>query len=159
VEITAKNTPFFENASADTLNSYLPFTCAEQYMMYRKAMLFSDEKTADKIIQTGYNPKEHKELGRKLSGFVQRVWDGAKLDIVYQGSYHKFTQNPALKKELLDTVPKTLVEASPVDKIWGIGLSIDDPRRLDTRKWPGENLLGFTLTYLRENLLAEESTS
>lgn len=135
------------------------FTCTEQYMMYRKALLFSDKKIADKIVRIGYNPGEHKSLGREVSSFVQEVWDMEKQNIVYQGNYYKFTQSIELKKSLLGTTPKTLVEASPVDKIWGIGLSIDDPSRFDINNWEGENLLGFILTRLREDLLQERSTS
>jgi len=128
------------------------FTCAEQYMMYKKALLFSDRKAANAIIEAGYDPMKHKKIGRTILGFTAEVWDQEKKDIVYEGNFQKFTQNLGLKRDLMDTYPKILVEASPSDPIWGIGLSISDPRKLNPDNWKGQNLLGFILTRLRENL-------
>jgi ribA/ribD-fused uncharacterized protein len=130
------------------------FNCAEQAMMYAKAVLMSDMPTADKILASN-NPKEQKALGREVSNFNEQLWDSMKYKLVYEANYEKFTQNPSLKRALLDTKGTTLVEASPYDRIWGIGLSEADPRAQDRTQWRGENLLGKILTDLRENLIEE----
>lgn len=129
------------------------FNCAEQYMMYHKALLFKDSATAREILEADH-PKTQKALGRKVVGFTDDLWKKHREDIVYQGNYHKFTQNPELKKILLATAGKTLVEASPYDRIWGIGLKEGDPRAMDPNQWRGMNLLGQILTRLRDDLLS-----
>ncbi|WCN36333.1 NADAR family protein [Aneurinibacillus uraniidurans] len=131
------------------------FNCAEQYMMYQKAKLFNDETIAQKILQTK-SPNEQKKLGRKVKNFDQKKWEQACKQIVYDGSYAKFSQNVELKKKLLATAGTTIVEASPVDRIWGVGLSEDDPRILDRTKWLGTNWLGEILTKVREDLMEEK---
>lgn len=130
------------------------FTCTEQYMMYMKARLFEDNKTASIILASGYAPKEHKNHGRMIKNFNQAIWDKNKISIVKTGNFYKFSQNKNLLNILLETKPKILVEASASDLVWGIGLSLDDPNRFDQRQWKGENLLGYILTSLREELLA-----
>lgn len=129
----------------------MEFNCVEQYMMYRKAILFNDINTANKIMKETYPPKL-KKLGREVLNFNSAKWDKAKKGIVYQGCYYKFTQDENLKKALLLTKGTTLVEASPYDDIWGIKLSAEDPRAQDRRTWRGQNLLGEILTSLRDDL-------
>jgi ribA/ribD-fused uncharacterized protein len=132
------------------------FNCSEQYMMYKKAMLFNDDEVAKKITATN-NPGKQKALGRQVKNFNQELWEKNCKQIVYEANYAKFTQNEHLLKALLKTKGTTLVEASPVDFIWGIGLEEDDPRALDRKQWRGTNWLGELLTELRENLIKEEN--
>ena len=131
------------------------FNCAEQYMMYGKAMLFADTETAQKIL-AAQHPREHKALGRKVKPFDDAQWKRERIAIVRTGSHAKFTQNAELRAKLLATAGTTLVEASPYDKIWGIGLAASDPRAQDPNQWRGQNLLGKILTELRDQLLAEK---
>jgi ribA/ribD-fused uncharacterized protein len=134
----------------------LRFTHAEQFMMYAKAMLFGDRETADRIL-TATTPKEQKTLGRNVRGFDEAVWVLFREGVVFTGSYAKFSQNPELRETLLATRGTTLVEASPYDRVWGIGLAEDDPRAQDRAQWRGLNLLGEALTRVREILLWEQS--
>jgi ribA/ribD-fused uncharacterized protein len=129
------------------------FNCAEQYMMHGKAMLFGDGDTALEILAADH-PRQHKALGRKVKGFDDGIWRREREGIVRAGNHAKFTQNPELRELLLATRGTTLVEASPYDRIWGIGLAASDPRAQDARQWKGQNLLGKILTALRDELLA-----
>ena len=129
------------------------FSCAEQYMMYGKAQLFGDAEVAAEIL-TAMTPRQHKALGRKVRGFADATWKQHRESIVLDGSRGKFTQNPPLRQALLDTAGTELVEASPFDRIWGIGLAASDPRAEDPAQWRGQNLLGKILTRLRDELLA-----
>jgi ribA/ribD-fused uncharacterized protein len=134
----------------------IAFSHAEQFMMYGKAMLFGDRETAGRILKA-QTPKEQKALGRKVNGFDEAVWGLFREGVVFTGSYAKYTQNPALRKALLATRGTTLVEASPYDRVWGIGLGEDDPRARDRARWRGLNLLGEALTRVREALLWEQA--
>ena len=127
------------------------FKNAEQYMMYRKAVQFHDGDATSKILVCD-NPRDVKSIGRGVRGFDASEWDAVKYDIVKTGNRLKFTQNPALLERLLATGTTKLVESSPTDRIWGIGLTMEDPRALDETKWLGENLLGKALTELRDEL-------
>jgi ribA/ribD-fused uncharacterized protein len=127
------------------------FTCAEQYMMHGKAVLFGDDDAAAQILVAAH-PREHKALGRKVRGFDDAVWRREREAIVMAGNRAKFTQNPDLRALLLATAGTTLVEASPYDRIWGIGLAASDPRAQDPDQWRGQNLLGKILTALRDEL-------
>jgi ribA/ribD-fused uncharacterized protein len=127
------------------------FSCAEQFMMHGKAMLFGDAATAAKILASD-SPKTHKALGRTVTPFDDVRWKASREAIVRAGSRAKFTQNPALLEQLLATRGTTLVEASPHDRIWGIGLAATDPRAHDPAQWRGQNLLGKILTELRDAL-------
>jgi ribA/ribD-fused uncharacterized protein len=129
----------------------LQFNCAEQYMMHGKAMLFGDAATAHKILEADH-PRQHKALGRKVKPFDDVVWRRERERIVTAGSRAKFSQNPELRELLLATRGTTLVEASPFDKIWGIGLGAGDPRAQHPEQWKGQNLLGKILTALRDEL-------
>jgi hypothetical protein len=128
------------------------FNCAEQFMMHGKAELFGDAQTAQKILAAGH-PKQQKALGRKVTPFDDTTWKGARVAIVKAGSRAKYTQNPALLEKLLATKGTTLVEASPFDRIWGIGMAASNPLAQDPSKWRGQNLLGKVLTELRDELL------
>lgn len=128
------------------------YNCSEQWMMAEKAKLFGDEETREEILFSK-DPGKQKELGRKVKNFNSDVWTENAKKIVYNGCHLKFTQNPKLLKTLLDTEGTLLVEASPYDKIWGIGLGEDDPKIHDPKNWRGTNWLGEVLTDLRDNLL------
>jgi len=132
----------------------LRFNCAEQYMMYRKALLFDDGEMARKILDSG-SPRTQKALGKNVRHFVELVWDENCREIVYTGNHAKFTQNPPLKAALFATAGTTLVEASPHDRIWGVGLAEDDSRIHDRKKWRGQNRLGEILARLREDLMKQ----
>lgn len=126
------------------------YNCAEQWMMAQKAVLFCDESAYHKIMQAK-TPREQKQCGRNVQDFSKTQWDKIARYLVYFGNQAKFTQNPDILKVLLETEGE-LVEASPYDKIWGIGLKEDDPRALRKEQWLGTNWLGEVLTSLRDNL-------
>lgn len=127
------------------------FNCVEQFMMFSKAKMFGDEETAKQVMAT-HDPKTQKALGRKVKNYDDMAWSAKRLSIVAVGCREKFRQNPVLLKALLDTEDRVLVEASPYDRVWGIGLSKDDPRSLDPGKWQGLNLLGEALMAVRKRL-------
>jgi ribA/ribD-fused uncharacterized protein len=131
------------------------FATAEHYMMWRKAMLFDDHATAEEILGVGH-PRQAKELGRGVVGFDQCRWDAHRYEIVVAGGVAKFGQHPDLRRFLPATKDRVLVEASPLDCVWGIGLTADDPRAEDPARWRGLNLLGFALARAR-SILAESA--
>lgn len=124
------------------------FTSAEHYMMWRKALLFDDARIAARVLEVRH-PGEAKKLGRQIRGFDESVWEQARFEIVVAGNVAKFGQDDALRDFLLGTGSRVLVEVSPVDRIWGIGLAADDPRAADPARWRGLNLLGFALMRAR----------
>jgi ribA/ribD-fused uncharacterized protein len=127
------------------------YATAEHWMMAEKARLFGNDEIRQRII-AAQHPAEAKKLGREVMGFDPQVWDEQKYDLVKTGNYHKFTQHPQLQAYLLNTGSRVLVEASPVDAIWGIGLATDHPDALQPARWPGQNLLGFALMEVRDQL-------
>ena len=129
----------------------ITYACAEQYMMAQKARLFKDDEILKQILDTN-DPKKMKALGQKVKSFNQSVWDANKFDIVLKGNYAKFSQNEELKAFLLATKNYVLVEASPLDKIWGIGLKENDKNAKNPLLWKGKNLLGFALMEVRKKL-------
>lgn len=137
--------------SSFTING-VQFNCAEQYMMYSKAKLFGDEGRAIAIMNTP-DPSAQKMHGRNVARFREELWNQFARTIVFRGNIAKYTQNDFLFKELLKTRDTLLVEASPQDRIWGIGLSEKDARDTPVKEWPGENWLGETLTDVREALM------
>lgn len=122
---------------------------AEQYMMAGKARVFGDNEVLQAIMEAR-TPNAYKKLGRLIKGFVPEVWDAQKLDIVVNGNKAKFSQNPELKEFLLSTGEAILVEASPYDRIWGIGLDREQAQQGGIASWRGENLLGCALMEVRD---------
>jgi len=129
----------------------LQFPTAEHYMMFRKATLFGDDAAAREILRAP-NPGAAKALGRAVRGFQEPTWKEHRLLIAVDGNYAKFSQSAPLRQFLLDSKKRVLVEASPVDRIWGIGLAADDPHVDNPLEWRGLNLLGFALMDVRERL-------
>ena len=127
------------------------FSSMEQFMMYKKAICFSDIKIARKIQETS-DVSKIKELGRQVSGYNENIWNGLRQITVYEGLLEKFSQNRALCEKLKETKNTILAECAVKDRVWGIGLSMDDPRRLDIREWKGQNLLGYALMLVREKI-------
>lgn len=127
------------------------YCCMEQYMMAAKAELFRDQENREKILKCS-DPKQIKALGRQVLSFKQAVWDKFKYPIVLNGNWCKFSQNQMLREMLLSTGNSVLVEASPYDNIWGIGLSGSFAEAKNPQKWRGENLLGFALMEVRDEL-------
>lgn len=127
----------------------IPYSSMEQYMMYQKSILFHDNEIAEQILSTS-NVGKIKALGRSVKNYEDKVWNGLRQIIVFQGLIEKFRQNDDLKAKLLDTQEDILAECAVQDKIWGIGLSMKDDRRFDMEEWQGQNLLGFTLMKVRE---------
>ncbi|MGN0650661.1 MAG: NADAR family protein [Oscillospiraceae bacterium] len=130
------------------------YNTAEQYMMAHKAMLFGDDEVLDEILRAD-NPALYKKLGRKIRGFDEEIWKKHRTEIVIEGNMAKFSQNEHLKQFLLESSPKVLVEASPYDSIWGIGIAADMPDAQKPDKWRGSNLLGFCLMEVRDRLMNE----
>ncbi|AEB45500.1 NADAR family protein [Micromonospora maris] len=134
----------------------LRFATAEHYMMWRKATLFDDHATAARVLAAAH-PHAAKMLGRQVTGFDQHVWEQHRYDIVLTGTVAKFDEHPALRTYLIGTGERVLVEASPLDRIWGIGLAADHPHATDPARWRGLNLLGFALMQARDILTGQET--
>lgn len=130
------------------------YKTAEHYMMWGKAMLFGDETIAADILHVKH-PRDVKALGRKIKNFDSKLWEEQCQNIVYQGNYAKFTQNKEMRLALRATGTAELVESSPNDKIWGIGLAADDPKALNRETWEGTNFLGEVLMSVREKMRFE----
>jgi len=131
------------------------FYWSEQSYMWLKAISFSDTETANDILKmcnVNNTPIQCKKLGRQVKNFDPEVWKLKCIPAMYLAVQHKFAQNSWLSKQLLDTENKVLVEASPYDKIWGIGLAEGDPEAQDESKWKGTNLLGKVLMDVRKEL-------
>lgn len=128
------------------------FVTAEQAMNYLKACLFKGEKIAARNLNTP-DPGAQKALGRKVRGFDERTWRKQREEVVNRASHAKFDQNEGLRRTLFQSAGLELVEASPVDTIWGIGLSARDARTHPPANWPGLNMLGKTLTRIRDELI------
>ena len=132
----------------------MAYATAEHWMMASKARLFDDAEAERHAIAAG-SPAAAKRAGRLVRGFDEAVWERERYGIVVTGSVHKFGSDPALKSYLLTTGDRVLVEASPLDRIWGIGLPPDDERTEDPTRWRGLNLLGFALMEARRRLAGE----
>ena len=126
-----------------------PYRHAEGFMMSEKARLFGDDEAATRIAEVDH-PGEAKKLGRLVRGFDEATWEREAFGIVVRGNLAKFGQHPDLQAYLRSTAPRVLVEASPVDRIWGVGLAGDDPRARTPSEWRGRNLLGFALMEVRD---------
>ncbi|MEV4741857.1 NADAR family protein [Streptomyces sp. NPDC049555] len=129
------------------------YATAEHWMMAGKARLFGDAEAEARALAAGH-PKQAKDAGRSVRGFDEQEWVRHRYGLVVEGSVHKFAQHPELRAYLLGTGSRVLVEASPVDRIWGIGLAADDERAPDPARWCGLNLLGFALMEARQRLAA-----
>ena len=127
------------------------YNCCEQYMMAKKALMFSDFD-AYREIMLEKNPALQKAIGKLVRGFNVETWVKYCRKIVYDGNYAKFTQNPDMLSELLATGPKEIVEASPEDKIWGIGLHETNPLAWDKATWQGTNWLGEAIMEVRKTI-------
>ncbi|MEV4949180.1 NADAR family protein [Streptomyces sp. NPDC053755] len=127
------------------------YATAEHWMMAEKARLFGDAD-AERAALAASSPAEAKKAGRLVRGFDGEVWERERFGIVVEGSVHKFSSDERLRWFLLGTRGRVLVEASPMDRIWGIGLAADDARATDPSRWRGLNLLGFALMEARERL-------
>jgi ribA/ribD-fused uncharacterized protein len=146
--------PFSQWKKADMVIDGVTYNCCEQFMMAEKARFFEDEAHHIAIMSTN-SPRIQKKIGRAVVGFDAEEWNEVCRDIVYKANYAKFTQNEDLKEELLATGDKTIVEASPYDTIWGIGMAKDDPDIEDESKWKGTNWLGEAIMDVREDIRFE----
>jgi hypothetical protein len=127
------------------------YPSAEHFMMTAKARLFGDAEMAARIPAAGH-PQEAKALGRQVRGFDQQLWAQRCFDFVVAGNVAKFGQNPDLRDYLRTTGDRVLVEASPRDRIWGIGLGAANDLATSPEHWRGQNLLGFALMEARHQL-------
>lgn len=127
------------------------YATAEHWMMEQKALLFKDELIAAKIM-AAKTAAEAKKLGREVKGYDEALWLEHRFEIVVRGNFYKFSQHKDLKQFLLNTKDRVLVEASPVDAIWGIGMAEDHADILRPERWRGLNLLGFALMEVRDQL-------
>ncbi|MFE9041399.1 NADAR family protein [Streptomyces sp. NPDC012421] len=130
------------------------YATAEHWMMAAKARLFGDAE-AERAALAAATPAEAKNAGRLVRGFDETVWARERSGIVVDGSVHKFASDEGLRSYLLGTGTRVLVEASPLDRVWGIGLAAGDPGAHDPGRWRGLNLLGFALMEARERLRTE----
>lgn len=156
-DIAEKFTPFYGGVFSQwypcaLLINGVEYNCAEQYMMAQKARLFGDQSMLEAIMRSG-SPAEQKALGKRVQGFDVVAWEAVARDVVMRGNLSKFADNPKLRAQLLMTEGTTLVEASQTDRIWGVGLHVDDPRVHFRNQWQGRNWLGQVLTDLRGSLL------
>ena len=127
------------------------FSSMEQFMMHRNAICFGDEAVSKNILSTD-DASQIKALGRQVKNYDEHIWNGIRQIVVYKGLLAKFSQNEDLKDRLKSTGEAILAECAVKDLIWGVGLSMKDPDRLDKTKWKGQNLLGYTLMMVRECL-------
>lgn len=127
------------------------FSSMEQYMMYKKAVCFGDKDMANKILATD-DVAEIKAFGRLVANYNESYWNGVRQIVVFEGLTAKFSQNEGLKAKLKATDNSILAECAVKDRIWGIGLSMNNPDRLQIDKWKGKNLLGYALMMVRERL-------
>ncbi|WP_225627626.1 NADAR family protein [Streptomyces werraensis] len=138
------------------------YATAEHWMMAAKARLFDDTEGERRVLAAGH-PSEAKKAGRLVRGFDEEIWRRERFGIVMEGSVHKFAAHGELRSFLLNTGDRVLVEASPVDRVWGIGLAADAEAANDPTRWRGPNLLGFALMEarrrLRETARAEAGTA
>ncbi|MBQ7981640.1 MAG: NADAR family protein [Oscillospiraceae bacterium] len=136
---------------SDFVADDIKFTSMEQYMMYKKAQLFNDTEIMQEILSTD-NVGKIKMLGRSVKNYDEIMWNGVRQIVVYEGLYAKFSQNESLREKLLATENDILAECAVSDCIWGIGLAMNDEKRLSTEEWRGQNLLGFAIMQVREKL-------
>lgn len=144
--------PFSQWHSCQFTVDGIVYNCAEQFMMAKKAQIFGDEVSYQSIMESK-SPRTQKALGRKVWSFDAETWNQLARDVVYRGNFAKFSQNSHLEELLRATIGTTLVEASPFDRIWGIGLKEGQPETKDRATWRGKNWLGEVLTAVRDDLI------
>lgn len=137
------------NFSAELFGKQLALNCAEQGMMAGKALFFNDEEAFDKIMRES-NPSGQKALGKTVKNFDVETWNNVAKDIVFNVNLSKFTSDEKLRKYIISTGDKHLVEASPYDAIWGVKLAVNDPRVNNPANWRGTNWLGEVLMEVRD---------
>lgn len=148
--------PYSQWETYDIIYQGMTFNCNEQFMMYFKALVCEDYNSA-KLIMNALFPHEQKKLGRQIKNFSEDIWtEEVSMAVVYIANYLKFTQYKSLRKYLIDDPSKEIVEASPYDKIWGIGLSADKPQAWHKNSWRGENRLGRCITKVRNTIIDSE---
>ena len=157
MEILCFHNPDEENGylsnwyQSEFMVDHVKFSSMEQYMMYQKAMTFQDHMVAKEILQTK-DVAKIKQQGRQVTNYNDHIWNGIRQIVVYEGLVAKFSQNGELKQRLKGTKTAILAECAVKDRIWGIGLSMKDSKRLDITQWKGENLLGYALMEVRKRL-------
>lgn len=127
------------------------YPTAEHWMMAEKARLFNDAAAEEKILKA-LSPAAAKKLGRLVQHFDAATWDAKKFNIVVKGNLLKFSQYPKMKEFLINTGNNIIVEASPLDRIWGIGMGADHEHTENPTLWRGQNLLGYALMEVRDQL-------
>jgi ribA/ribD-fused uncharacterized protein len=127
----------------------ITFQTAEHFMMYKKAIVFNDMQAAEDILKA-QTPKEAKAIGRRVKGFNDEVWNEVSFNMVVNVNLCKFMENEHLKEFLLNTGDKIIIEASPYDKVWGIGMSVANPTVENPHTWLGQNKLGYALMKTRD---------
>jgi len=142
--------------SIDISYEGIEFHNAEQFMMYSKALIFRDELAAKQILEEE-DPRGIKGIGKLVRNFDEAIWHRHARNIVFEGNMCKFNQNEPLKKYLLSTGDRPLVESAHYDKVWGTGLNEKDTRKTPQDKWPGKNWLGQTLVHVRTTLASSLS--
>ncbi len=150
--------PFSQWYRAEMVVNGVKYNTAEQFMMAMKAQFFGDTEAQAKIMATK-DPAKQKAIGREVKGFKVDEWSKVSRRFVYAGNYAKFTQNSDLYVELMNTGDLEIVEASPYDKIWGIGLGETDPRAFDKTQWQGLNWLGECVMKVRADLRLKDALS
>ncbi|XP_064635250.1 uncharacterized protein LOC135492621 isoform X2 [Lineus longissimus] len=151
-----KDSPFSQHYPCNFKIGSVTYNCAEQYMMHQKAVVFGDQDMAKKILATT-DPKQQKKYGRKVQNFIKDVWNQKSLEVVKEASMAKFSQDALLSQALRDTEGTVLVECSPRDRLWGIGLGKNNPKAHVKKNWRGKNLLGYVLTEVRDALLKKDT--
>lgn len=127
------------------------YNCCEQYMMAKKALLFGDTESYQRIMASE-SPREQQSLGRTVTSFNAATWERNRYGIVWYGNYLKFSQHEDLKLRLLNTGSRVLAEASPYDLVWSVGFAAEDDNILNESNWTGQSLLGKVLMSVREAL-------
>lgn len=147
---------FSQWAMREMVIDNVKYNCCEQYMMAEKARLFDDDDAFEKIMKAT-NPATQKALGRKVKNFDKDKWEKIARETVETANYAKFTQHEDLQRILLDTEEKIIVEASPYDCIWGVGLRATDKKILDPANWRGTNWLGEAIMGVRDALMIQRA--
>lgn len=148
--------PFSQWAIRNIVIDGVTYGCNEQFMMAMKAKLFGDDYVHGEIMKAN-DPAVQKAWGRMVKGFVKKDWEDIARHIVYRANYAKFTQHPEMRRLLDETGDRVIVEASPEDTIWGIGLRASDPRAQNPSTWLGTNWLGEAIMQVREQLRREDA--